>query len=182
MLSACMIFGKLAGESAADWTGIHKPYDRSDILAQTLSTTWGFPCGKKGTVQPRECLQVLQKEAWEHALVIRTKPGLMHFRETIARLREELTTSVDTSTSNNLIKALELRNLLLVGDAVALAAFTRNESRGGHYREDWPNLDKKQVAACMIHHTNDESLQIHREVIDPDWTDTEADLGGGRWG
>jgi len=34
-------------------------------------------------------------------------------------------------------QALELRNLLLMGELVATATLRRNESRGGHYREDF---------------------------------------------
>ena len=37
--------------------------------------------------------------------------------------------------------ALDLRNMLLVAEAVALAALERQESRGGHTREDFPMTD-----------------------------------------
>ena len=37
--------------------------------------------------------------------------------------------------------ALDLRNMMLVAEAVALAALERQESRGGHTREDFPMTD-----------------------------------------
>jgi succinate dehydrogenase / fumarate reductase flavoprotein subunit len=37
--------------------------------------------------------------------------------------------------------ALDLRNLLTVSEAIALAAVERKESRGGHFREDYPDKD-----------------------------------------
>ncbi|MFD7899718.1 fumarate reductase/succinate dehydrogenase flavoprotein subunit [Streptomyces sp. NPDC059743] len=38
--------------------------------------------------------------------------------------------------------ALDLRNMLLVSECVARAALERTESRGGHTREDWPDMDR----------------------------------------
>jgi succinate dehydrogenase / fumarate reductase flavoprotein subunit len=54
--------------------------------------------------------------------------------------------------------ALDLRNLLAVSEAVALSALERRESRGGHFREDYPdkreafskiNIMVKQVSGAM---------------------------------
>jgi succinate dehydrogenase / fumarate reductase flavoprotein subunit len=39
--------------------------------------------------------------------------------------------------------ALDLPNLLIVSEAITLSALERHESRGGHFREDYPNKDQK---------------------------------------
>jgi succinate dehydrogenase/fumarate reductase flavoprotein subunit len=39
------------------------------------------------------------------------------------------------------VRCLELDNLCLTAEAIALAALTRTESRGTHYREDFPDRD-----------------------------------------
>src|SRR5690606_41421856 len=39
--------------------------------------------------------------------------------------------------------ALDLRNMLLVSQCIAMAALAREESRGGHTREDFPAMDPK---------------------------------------
>jgi len=45
--------------------------------------------------------------------------------------------------------ALDLRNLLTVSEAVALSAIARKESRGAHFRDDYPN--KSEEAAKFNH-------------------------------
>jgi succinate dehydrogenase / fumarate reductase flavoprotein subunit len=39
---------------------------------------------------------------------------------------------------------LDLRNLLTVSEAIARSALERTESRGGHFREDYPSKDEQQ--------------------------------------
>ncbi|MFC8416134.1 fumarate reductase/succinate dehydrogenase flavoprotein subunit [Streptomyces coelicoflavus] len=46
--------------------------------------------------------------------------------------------------------ALDLRNMLLVGECVARAALERTESRGGHTREDHPSMDRRWRPANLI--------------------------------
>ena len=61
--------------------------------------------------------------------------------------------------------ALDLRNMLLVAECVALAALERQESRGGHTREDFPAMDPKwrQVnLVCSL--AGDEVSLTHQPV------------------
>lgn len=180
MLAACIIFGKLAGTSAARWAHVNQQKNNMAPSLETISETWGFCANRKGAIPPHECIKKLQDKAWERALVIRSEAGLSEFKDTIRHIQAQLASEVDTSTPQNLIKALELRNLLLVGEAVALACDSRKESRGGHYREDFPQQNLSQPKACIIQY--DETLSVHTEIIDPQWSEENADLGNQRWG
>ena len=82
-----------------------------------------------------------------------------------------------------LINALELRNLFLVGELVATAAKKRTTSLGGHYREDYPESNTHDpVRALVLKNSEDKTIQVTEEVIDPEWRDNEENLGAGRWG
>jgi succinate dehydrogenase / fumarate reductase flavoprotein subunit len=64
--------------------------------------------------------------------------------------------------------ALDLRNLLTVSEAVALSAIARKESRGAHFRDDYPN--KSEEAAKFNHVIKlqpDGSMQLTREPLPP---------------
>ncbi len=66
--------------------------------------------------------------------------------EKLLILKEELNNNVklfDKSSyyNSSLIDALELDNLMLVSISTAMCAYNRKESRGAHYREDYPNRD-----------------------------------------
>jgi succinate dehydrogenase / fumarate reductase flavoprotein subunit len=64
--------------------------------------------------------------------------------------------------------ALDLKSLLTVSEAVTLSALERKESRGGHFRDDFPNKD----AACATYNNvtfrgPDGKMQLRREPIKP---------------
>jgi succinate dehydrogenase / fumarate reductase flavoprotein subunit len=46
--------------------------------------------------------------------------------------------------NTEIIEALELRNLMVVGEIILTSALNRQESRGSHSREDFPNRDDAQ--------------------------------------
>ena len=62
--------------------------------------------------------------------------------------------------------AIDLKHLLTVSEAITRAALDRKESRGGHFREDFP--DKDPAAAkynSVISKTADGLMQLRREPI-----------------
>jgi succinate dehydrogenase / fumarate reductase flavoprotein subunit len=64
--------------------------------------------------------------------------------------------------------ALDLRNLLTVSEAVARCAIERKESRGAHFRDDYPA--KSEEAAkfnLVIRRAGDGSMQLTREALPP---------------
>jgi succinate dehydrogenase / fumarate reductase flavoprotein subunit len=64
--------------------------------------------------------------------------------------------------------ALDLRNLLTVSEAIALSAIERKESRGAHFRDDYP--EKSDEAAkfnLVIRKAQDGSMQLKREPLPP---------------
>ena len=64
--------------------------------------------------------------------------------------------------------AIDLRNLLTVSEAVALSAIDRKESRGAHFRDDYP---EKVASEGTYNHTvrraEDGSMQLAREPLPP---------------
>jgi succinate dehydrogenase / fumarate reductase, flavoprotein subunit len=64
--------------------------------------------------------------------------------------------------------ALDLQNLLTVSEAIALSAIDRKESRGAHFREDYP---EKSAAAAKFNSTirrgQDGAMSLGREPVVP---------------
>jgi succinate dehydrogenase / fumarate reductase flavoprotein subunit len=62
--------------------------------------------------------------------------------------------------------ALDLNNLLTVSEAIAMAAVERKESRGAHFREDYPSKDEKNGKFNLVISKGAEGeMQIRREPL-----------------
>jgi len=64
--------------------------------------------------------------------------------------------------------AIDLGNLLTVSEAITRAAIERRESRGGHFREDYPDKDK-EAGTCniVIRKLANGAMEVARETIPP---------------
>lgn len=76
----------------------------------------------------------LRAEMWQHAGVIRERAGLLWLQDQIANWTKSLS---EVSTRQQ----IENRNLLAVGELIARSALAREESRGAHFRTDFPQHD-----------------------------------------
>jgi succinate dehydrogenase / fumarate reductase flavoprotein subunit len=63
--------------------------------------------------------------------------------------------------------ALDLRNLLTVSEAIALSAIERRESRGGHFREDYPDKVAEFATINVMVRQVGSSMQVSRVPIVP---------------
>ncbi len=78
---------------------------------------------------------------WEHVGMGRTKEGLEEGLRLIAKLRKEFDTNLfipgkKDGLNVELDKAIHLRDFILMGELIAHDALSRNESCGGHFREE----------------------------------------------
>lgn len=96
-------------------------------------------------IQGKRSVDSLHKELghimWEHVGMGRTKEGLEEGLKMIADLRKEFNTNLfvpgeKEGLNVELDKAIHLRDFILMGELVAYDALSRNESCGGHFREE----------------------------------------------
>jgi len=134
----------------------------------------------KGDQKPSEVKKVLQKAAWENLLVVRSKESLNQILQEIARIRSDVCPRLSIENGHDLSAGLELKNLLLVGEIVANAGLKRTESRGSHYREDYPERDDSNWQQCITVRKINGRMQLDTLNVDDQWKRDEAELGW--WG
>jgi len=96
-----------------------------------------------GGISVRELRRRLKNLMWYQAGIIRRLKGL---EEALGEI-EEIKSTIDRlriETKRELIKGLELGNMVAVGEMVCRAALMRTESRGAHYRSDFPEEDNSK--------------------------------------
>jgi succinate dehydrogenase/fumarate reductase flavoprotein subunit len=95
----------------------------------------------RGNHNPAELKKKLQQLAYFNLLLIRNKDKLSRFLRDVESLSNEFRAGVSVTRPQDLIDALELRNLLSLAEIEANVCMERTESRGPHYREDFPLQD-----------------------------------------
>ncbi len=93
-----------------------------------------------GDRDPRELRRELKEVLWFKAGIIRSKRDLEESLRRTQELASHLP-GVRISDSYGLLRYLELRNMLLMSEVVCRAALIRTETRGAHYRSDYPEED-----------------------------------------
>ncbi len=144
-LSDLLVFGRRAGESAATYAaGLERRPEVDDALVRAGEWSALEPFNSEGGDNPYSIHHDLQQQMNDLVGIIRTASELEEALAGIERLKERATAmSVDGHRQYNpgWHLALDLRNMLLVSEAIAKAALAREESRGGHTRDDFPQPD-----------------------------------------
>ncbi|HHZ74142.1 MAG TPA: fumarate reductase/succinate dehydrogenase flavoprotein subunit [Candidatus Poseidoniales archaeon] len=146
-LSDLITFGKRAGEystrAAAEMDGWEEipQSEIDDVVAETLA-----PFSREGGENPAKVVNELRKMMQEKVGIIRTKELLT---EALDDLNEFAARGNTTSPGGSRIynpgwhQALEINAMVDISRMCAMAALAREESRGGHTREDFPTPDHR---------------------------------------
>jgi succinate dehydrogenase / fumarate reductase flavoprotein subunit len=112
----------------------------------------------------------LQDNMFDLAFVVRTEEGLRKMQEILGNLRERYDGVYvqDTGAMYNteLMEAVELGFLLDNADALVAAALARDESRGGHYRDDHPLRDDANwLKHSLAYRQDDGSIRLEYKPV-----------------
>jgi fumarate reductase (CoM/CoB) subunit A len=163
MLVTCQVYGARAGRAAAR-TASRKKHAASARLHDAAILDRIQSCRQQqGTLQVQELKKRLQETMWRNVLVVRNKGKLEAAWSDVSDLRSRLPEAA-VNGINDLRSLLELRNMLDVGEAIIAAALYRTESRGSHYREDFPVQDPRWDKRILIGYRNGEII-LGEEVI-----------------
>jgi succinate dehydrogenase / fumarate reductase flavoprotein subunit len=147
-LSDLLVFGRRAGVGAAEYVarlGGSYPSVRQDQI-DSAATAALAPFNVEGGENPYTLHQELQQGMNDLVGLIRTAEEM---RQALAKLDELKVRAEKVSVEGHRQfnpgwhLALDLRNMLAVSECVARAALLREESRGGHTRDDFPTMDPK---------------------------------------
>jgi len=148
MLLNTQVFGKRAGTRAAE-IGKERRADSKD-RAELPNIKFLF--AENGKTPAKEAIRRVKKAMTKGALVIRSERSLLHAKEELAALREDIQGGhFQTENVMQITDLNEALSLLDVGTLMLEAALTRKESRGSHYREDYPDINPEWACPVMIH-------------------------------
>jgi len=179
-LSDLVVFGKRAGEHAAKFAKEHGSYAVAEADVEAAATEALAPIEREKTERgPFQLQYELQSLMQDKVGIARVDEGLT---EAVDKIREIGTQLTDVGAGGNRWfnpgwhTALDMKHLLTVSEAIALAARERKESRGAHSRLD--HLDKDPAWGTFNHivrQAPDGSMEIERRDI-PDMRQDLKDI------
>ena len=167
------VFGGIAGEVMAEYLASDQsPRSPEQPDTEALSREQAralAPVGRRGGDINR-IRDDLMEVMWDHVGIIRSREGLKQGLAAIGGLREELDASGigDQDLRFNLSwhDWLNVDNLLTISEVICLAALAREDSRGAHFREDFPDTgDLDSSAYTVVQRTNDR-LSVNQEAVE----------------
>jgi fumarate reductase (CoM/CoB) subunit A len=162
-ISDIFVFGSIAGENAARKaaasgnSAIFKKRIRGEVeKLQELACY-------RGKEDPKHLQHSMKETMWYKAGIIRSGQSLDAALQEILSLQRQAK-FITVSSSRDLWKAVELRNTLVVSEMVCRAALLRTESRGAHYRTDYPyeNNDNWLKNIRIVNKNGEMFLSTHK--------------------
>ncbi len=178
-LSECLVFGALAGRQAAIFASNHdfREVLREEVLKEE-HRIFEVILKKENGIPYSEILYELKNTMEEKVGVIRNGKELQEAYSTIIKLKEKFkgVSVVDKSRIYNtdFIQVLELDFMLDLAETITYSALKRKESRGAHYRTDYPERDDKNwLVHQLVYKTEGEPTIELLPVVITKWKPAE---------
>ncbi len=164
------VFGSIAGVSMAEYAGCADGFHNPDLVQvdaaiEAALKPFNNPAGDLNTV--REELLTLM---WEKVGIMRNagdlNAALVHLDELEARLRK--CGIGDQSRVFNLTwhDWINLENQIITSKAIAQASLAREDSRGAHFREDFPQPGDLEKSRYTCVNLKDNQMQVTTEPVE----------------
>jgi succinate dehydrogenase / fumarate reductase flavoprotein subunit len=143
-LSDLLVFGKRAGEYAAQFARQNTavPLNPADVKEAVDDAVKPFDAARASRENPYAIQSALQEMMQSLVGIVRTESEMQQALVDLASLKERAASTTVTGHREynpGWHTALDLRHLLTVSEAITRSALERKESRGGHFREDFPD-------------------------------------------
>ena len=166
-----MVFGRRAGVGASQYVKSlsSKPKVSEQIVEQALNKALA-PFKGNSDENPYAVHQELQQVMNDLVGIIRDGDEMLDAiskLEDLKKRAKKVTVQGERQFNPGWHLSLDLENMLLVSESIAKSALVREESRGGHTRNDFPNMDKNWRPKHVITSWNGSSIDTKIEAIPP---------------
>jgi succinate dehydrogenase / fumarate reductase flavoprotein subunit len=171
-LSDLLVFGRRAGMGAAaylDSLGGARPA-ASDAELEAARAEALAPLERAGGENPYSVHAEVQQTMSDLVGIIRREEEIKTALAELEKLREraaQVSAEGGAAYNPGWHLALDLRNIMLIADCVAQAALERQESRGGHTRDDFPGMSPEWRKVNLICSLDGDRVALRRQPMIP---------------
>jgi succinate dehydrogenase / fumarate reductase, flavoprotein subunit len=174
-LSDLLVFGRRAGIGAAayldglDSRGGERPRAGDAQLDQARAEALA-PLERAGGENPYAVHSEVQQVMSDMVGIIRTEDEIKTALAELEKLREragQVSAEGGAAYNPGWHLALDLRNIMLIADCVAQAALERQESRGGHTRNDFPEMSPEWRKVNLVCSLDGDRVVLKQQPMNP---------------
>lgn len=167
-LTDLLVFGRRAGMGAVDYVKNNGANPVSEAAITKAAAKIQAPFDREGGENSYSLHAELQEVTHNLVGIIRTGSELKEAIDKIADIRKR---SANVSVSGGrkfnpgFHLAFDLDNMLLVAESTAKSAIAREESRGGHTRDDFPGMNNKWRQINLISSFDGNQVNVREQVL-----------------
>ena len=150
-LADTQVFGKIAGVSASQAAKGSELKTNDEQVKAEASRIESLI--KKGSIKPQEFKNNIKKLMWEKVAIVRDEKTLNEALKELLDMQndlEDLDVSDKTQYNTDLVTALEVINMVDICILSVKSAILRRESRGAHYRSDFPESNDEWKKSIVM--------------------------------
>jgi succinate dehydrogenase / fumarate reductase, flavoprotein subunit len=170
-LSDLVVFGKRAGEHAAKFAKSNGAVSVDDSQVERAAREALAPFDRESAEGPYQVQEALQEVMQDNVNIVREQSQMEKALGEIEKLEAraaKVGVKGNREYNPGWHTALDLRNLLTVSEAITRCALERKESRGGHFRDDYPDKDAAYgTFNFVIRKGADGRMELSRQPIPP---------------
>ena len=171
-LSDLLVFGKRAGEHAAVFARGNRRGPIDGAAVQRAAEEALAPFDRQGRSENPYTIQTELQDMMQNLVgIVRTEAEMQQALGELAKLAERAGRAGVTGHREynpGWHTAIDLENLLTVSEAIARSAIERKESRGGHFREDFPDKIAEYATFNIVTRRKpDGSMEVRRVPLAP---------------
>jgi succinate dehydrogenase / fumarate reductase flavoprotein subunit/fumarate reductase flavoprotein subunit len=162
-----IVYGARAGDSMADFVIGRKLASTSNAQVRELAAKWTAPLGRDSGENPFQLREILEDLMWEKAGIVRDGQGLQAAIDELPELAARAATAAapgEAASNPAWNAALDLMNLCVNAEMLARSAALRTESRGAHFRQDYPAPDPDWLKNIFLTPAGND-MKLHCEPV-----------------
>ncbi|MBV8695857.1 MAG: FAD-binding protein [Ktedonobacteraceae bacterium] len=163
-LAEGQVFGRRVGICSSEYARIAQPTRIAQYPIDAEVARVEALLHRKAGMHPADLLSRIKDTMWNNVGIVRDAQKLLTAQQEIKSMQDEAQFLVAEDTAEQQA-CLEIQEMLKTAEVIILAALQRTESRGAHYRSDYPQLDPAWEKNIRIH--KDEQGELTTHVVSP---------------
>jgi succinate dehydrogenase/fumarate reductase flavoprotein subunit len=164
-IASATVLGYRAGENAARFAQGHPSWDIDEAEVHLAKTKLYAPLGEV-EMDPEAILQRIQKILFSTSvLILKNEKALKVALDQILSFQEEMIPQMRARDVHELVELKQVENMVLIAELMLKASLMRTESRGSHYREDYPRLDNENWMKWILVSQKDGDIHLRAEPL-----------------